>query len=260
MKLLYFLPFAYFANTRLLKGSIAFHILFEWVAALLLVFCFGVFEPLKSVQFAFGAYFAFIALYEIGYLFNDLVSSKKESSPRLRGPQGAALPWVVGWIALRIVFFIWITLQLDMAAEAGWWLYFIAMLSVFGAHNSLLDGELKSVTFLWLAWFRFLAPVIFVVQASQRMGIALGAASLYAGFRLFGYMDSKGLLMMPGRQSMKFRAIYFIVPLSAVLATMTYPEAAGFQVMAAYFCLIALCGYVLQNMKRDSVPKIKEGQ
>ncbi len=254
MRILYFLPFTYFANTRLLKGSIAFHVLFEWVAALLLVSLFGIFGPQESVQFAFGAYLAFISLYEIGYLFNDLVSSRKESSPRLRGPQGVSMGWVAAWTVSRLSAFAFLTVQLNMMENAGWWLFFLAMLLVFGAHNALKDNEAKAATFLWLAWFRFLAPVIFVVQDSQRMGIAFGAAALYAGFRLFGYLDSKGLLQMPGRQSMKFRALYFTIPLSAVLATLSYHEAGGFRVMSLYFFFIAACAFVFQNVTQPSKP------
>ena len=258
MKILYLLPFTYFADTRLLKGSIAFHVLFEWIAALLLVSLFGIFGLQESIQFAFGAYLAFISLYEIGYIFNDLVSSRNENSPRLRGPQGASMVWVTAWIASRLAAFAFLTVMLIMMENASWWLFFLAMLLVFGAHNALKDNEAKAATFLWLAWFRFLAPVIFVVQASQRMGIAFGAAALYAGFRLFGYLDSKGLLQMPGRRDMKFRALYFTVPLSAVLATLSYHEAAGFRAMALYFFSIAAVAFIFRNIPRHSNPSGKK--
>lgn len=257
MKILYFLPFTYFANTRLLKGSIAFHALFEWIAAIFLVSLFGIYGLLDTIQFSFGAYIAFISLYEIGYLINDLVSAKKESSPRLRGPQDASMIWVVAWAASRLVVFALLTLVLNMQDNAEWWLFFLSMLLVFWAHNSLKSNEAKASTFLWLAWFRFLAPVIFVVQAPQRMGIAFGAAALYAGFRLFGYLDSKGLLNMPRRQSMEFRAMYFVIPLSAVLATLTYYEAAGFRAMAMYYCLIATAAYIKHRMVGNNISEMQ---
>ena len=135
-----------------------------------------------------------------------------------------------------------LTLFLDVTGRGDWWLFFGAMLAVFALHNLLQDKEFKTSTFLWLAWFRFLAPVVFVVQSSQRMGIALcPAGSLYAGFRLFGYLDSKGLLVMPRRQSMTFRATDFLMPLFSAIAMFDYPEAMGFRCMVFYYAALAFC-------------------
>jgi hypothetical protein len=249
MNIVYLIPFSYFARTRLAEGSLAFHALFEWGAALGLAATFGLAGTWGSMLFSFGAYFAFISLYEIGYLFNDLVASKKENAPRLRGPQDADRSWFLAWVIARLVAFAAITDLLGMAARMDWALYFCSMLAVFALHNLLTDKESKAATFLWLAWFRFLAPVIFVVQPAQRMGIALGAASLYAVFRLFGYLDSKGLLAMAGRQSIQFRVTFFLMPLFAALATWGYDEAAGFRWMVLYFAAIASAAWVAQQFK-----------
>ncbi|MBF6650295.1 hypothetical protein [Methylobacter sp. BlB1] len=249
MNFVYLLPFSYFARTRLAEGSLAFHALFEWAAALVLAAMFGIAGAWGSMLFALGAYYAFISLYEIGYLFNDLVTSKKESAPRLRGPQDAPLSWFAIWVVARLAVFIIITILLGMINRSDWWLFFSALLAVFSIHNLLQNKDSKASTFLWLAWFRFLAPVIFIVQPSQRMGIAFGAASLYAAFRLFGYLDSKGLLCMPGRQSLQFRVTYFLTPLLAAVATWNYNEAAGFRCMVLYFAFIASVAWVAQQAK-----------
>jgi hypothetical protein len=254
MKIIYLLPFSYFARTRLAEGSLTFHALFEWGAALALAALFGVAGTWGSMLFTLGAYFAFISLYEIGYLFNDLVASKREVAPRLRGPQGASPVWFGAWVFTRLLVFATLTLLLGVSGTLDWWLFFGAMLVVFFMHNLLEDKESKAATFLWLAWFRFMAPVIFVVQPAQRMGVALGAASLYAAFRLFGYLDSKGLLVMPGRKSMKFRATFFLLPLSAAIATWGYHEAAGFRWMVLYFAFIAGAGWAAQQLKARLAP------
>lgn len=249
MNYIYLLPFSYFAKTRLAKGSLAFHALFEWVSALVLAAQFGVAGTWNSIFFALGAYFAFISLYEVGYLFNDLVASKKENAPHLRGPQGAKRIWFVAWVFARLFVFAITTNLLGVNERVDWWLFFAAMGAVFSVHNSLHDKESKAATFLWLAWFRFLAPVVFVVDPSQRMGIAMGAASLYSVFRLFGYLDSKGLLSMPNRKSTKFRTNFFFVPLSAALATFEYSEATAFRWLVFYFALISSVAYLVQILK-----------
>jgi hypothetical protein len=156
MNIIYLLPFSYFAHTRLVVGSLAFHALFEWGAALALAAMFGVAGTWKSMLFAFVAYFAFISLYEIGYLFNDLVVSKKECAPRLRGPQGAGRTWFLAWVFARLLVFALATEVLGVAVRLDWWLFFGAMGAVFSVHNLLNDKESKAATFLWLAWFQFL--------------------------------------------------------------------------------------------------------
>lgn len=250
MNIVYLVPFSYFARTRLPEGNLAFHALFEWGVALALAAIFGVAGKWGSMMFALGAYFAFISLYEIGYLFNDLVASTRESAPHLRGPQRAAPAWFAAWVLARLLGFGAATVLLDVGWRLDWWLFFGAMLAVFAMHNHLHEKELRVGSFLWLAWFRFLAPVIFVVQPSQRMGIAFGAASLYAAFRLFGYLDSAGLLAMPNRRSIEFRATFFLIPLSAAMATWDYDEAAGFRWMAFYFALIACVAWSVQLFKK----------
>jgi hypothetical protein len=252
MKFVYLLPFSYFVHTRLSKGSLEFHALFEWGAALVLTGAFGVAGTWGSMLFALEAYFAFISLYEVGYLFNDLISTKRELAARLRGPADATPAWLVAWVSSRLMAFTALTLFLDVTGRGDWWLFFGAMLSVFALHNLLQDKDSKASTFLWLAWFRFLAPVVFVVQSSQRMGIALGAASLYAGFRLFGYLDSKGLLVMPRRQSMTFRATYFLMPLFSAIAMFDYPEALGFRCMVFYYAALASVALAAQNIRAGS--------
>jgi hypothetical protein len=252
MKFVYLLPFSYFLHTRLSKGSLEFHALFEWGAALVLTGAFGIAGMWGSMLFAFEAYFAFISLYEVGYLFNDLISTKNEIAARLRGPADATRAWLAAWVLSRLMAFAFLTLLLDMAGRGDWWLFFGSMLAVFALHNLLQDKELKASTFLWLAWFRFMAPVVFVVQPAQRMGIALGAASLYAGFRLFGYLDSKALLVMHRRQSMTFRATFFLMPLFSAISMFDYPEAMGFRCMAFYYAALVCVALAVQNIRAGS--------
>src|SRR5690606_27674814 len=133
-----------------------------------------------------------------------------------------------------------VTLLLGWAlGSPNWWLFFAALCIVFTLHNLFRDKALKSVTFIWLAWFRFVAPVFFILESSQRMGIIFGGGLLYASFRLFGYLDSKGVLDLAQRRDIRFRAAFFTLPASAAIATIGYPEAVGFQVLVAYFTTIA---------------------
>lgn len=242
MKFVYLLPFTYFYDTRLRTGGVAFHVIFEWLAAVVLALAVGAASPAHSLTAAGLSYLAFISLYEIGYLVNDLFASRKEPGGRQRGPQGTSGIWMAAWFVTRLAAFTFATALMGKLAVPEWWSFFTALCVVFALHNGLTDRECKAVTFLWLAWFRFMASVMFVVQDAQRLGVALAAAMAYASFRLFGYLDSKGLLQMPGRQRTGFRLCFFLMPLSGVLALWPYEGARGFMVLTGYYALAAAMG------------------
>jgi len=242
MKFVYLLPFTYFFDTRLRGGSVAFHVIFEWLAAVVLVLVLGAVGPTQALVAAGLSYLAFISLYEIGYLVNDIFASRKEAGGRQRGPQSASGVWVAAWFIARLAAFLFATIFMGKLAAPEWWSFFAALSVVFALHNGLKDRETKAATFLWLAWFRFMAPVMFVVQDTQRLGIGLAAAMTYSSFRLFGYLDSKGLLLMPGRQRPGFRLFFFLMPLAGVLALWPYEGARGFLVLTGYYALAAALG------------------
>ena len=255
MKFVYLLPFTYFYDTRLRTGSVSFHVIFEWLAAMVLALVVGTAGPAHALTAAGLSYLAFISLYEIGYLVNDLFASRKEAGGRQRGPQDAGGLWVAAWFVSRLIAFMFATALMGKLTAPGWWSYFAALCVVFTLHNELTDREFKSATFLWLAWFRFMAPVIFVVEDTQRLGVGLAAAMAYSSFRLFGYLDSKGLLKMPGRQRPGFRLFFFLMPLTGALALWPYDGARGFLVLTGYYALAAALGTAPDMVRQRSKNK-----
>ena len=227
------------------KRGFAFHALAEWLAAAWLVAWLGVTSIDQDMLAMVFVYLAFISLYELGYMANDLYAAKHESNGRYRGPQGVAIQWIAAWVSARILCFFGVTSILNKWFEPGWWSFFAGLVFVFALHNWLKDREMKVSTFAWLAWFRFMAPVIFVVQESQRMGIGLAAAMGYVAFRQLGYLDSKGLLNMPGRQRPSFRRLFFLMPLLGIVIMWPYPEAQGYARLTSYWAVVAVIGTFL---------------
>ena len=248
-RLAYLLPFSYFWATRLRGGSISFHLLFEWLAAVVVVVALSPDSPLDALCIALLSYAAFISLYEIGYLANDLFAAKSEADGRLRGPQGTPLPWVMAWVLVRVSVFLLITHALDKTDDVMWWGFFGGLAVVFAMHNHLRDRELKAGTFLWLSWYRFMAPVMFAVPTAYLPGIAFACAITYSTFRQFGYLDSKGLLVMPGRKRPVFRWTFFMWPLLAAAVFAPVAEAKGFVVLVAYFAVVASIGAGVMHAK-----------
>ena len=244
IRLAYLLPFSYFWVTRLRNGSIGFHLLFEWLAAAVVVVALDPANAAEGLYIAVLSYLAFISLYEIGYIANDLFAARKEADGRLRGPQGTPLGWVAGWVLARLAVFALVSYVLHKAGDVMWWALFGGLAVVFAMHNHLRERELKAGTFLWLSWYRFMAPIMFAVPVAYLPGIAFGCAITYSAFRQFGYLDSKGLLVMPGRKRPVFRWSFFMWPLLAAVVLAPIAEARGYVVLVVYFAVVASVGAV----------------
>lgn len=257
MRAVLLIPFAYFYETRLRNNSILFHALFEWLAAAVLAVFVGTDSAPQALAMVVLSYLAFISLYEIGYLANDLFASRREADGRRRGPQDAGLFWVSAFVLLRLVAFLLLTKVLDKQSSQEWWSFYLGLAVVFGLHNLFRNAELKTITFLWLAWFRFMAPIIFVVEYQQRIGIGLAAAMSYCAFRLLGYLDSKGLLQMQYRRETSFRLMIFVLPLAGVLVFWSYAEARGFSILCGYFAIVSILGSVFTMLRPRSWDKGK---
>lgn len=249
MRWLYLLPFAYFIDTRLRKGGHwPFQIFYEWIPTLLVAAAFGS-EHVGSNLIRWGlSYAAFISIYEIGYLVNDLVVARFERSGNLRGPQESGWWWLATWIAARCVIFGLLTFLLGVTTSAAWWTFYAAVATALIVHNVLRSAELRSITFIALAWLRFMAPVMFVLPDRLVPGIALAALFPYAAFRLFAYLDSKELLRMPRRKTATFRLAAFLGPLVVALALLTKPDARGFVVVAIYYAVVSVVGVSVQKL------------
>ncbi len=251
MRLPLLFPTSYFYRTRLSGSSVAFHVVFEWGAALLLVLVFPAGAIPDALLGALLAYLAFISIYELGYLMNDYYAFSREDNGRDRRIV-ALQPFTIAWMVVsRLLVFTAISLAWPSAGNLAWWCFFSALGVVFCLHNLLPDPQLKILTFAWLSWLRFMAPVIFVVQGDQLMGISFGAAAGYVGFRALAYLDSKDMLNMPGRKSTRFRGAYFLSLTAGILVLWPYPDARGFLVLAAYYAVASLAGVSILSQNPD---------
>ncbi len=129
--LIYCFPFLYFYKTRLQKKSIIFHIVFEWMAAIVLVLTVSKFNLVESLILTISSYVAFISLYEIGYIVNDLFSAAKEHSGRKRNPQVTDKKIIIWWFCSRIASFIFVTFFIKKLYSPEWWSFFFFMCSIF---------------------------------------------------------------------------------------------------------------------------------
>ena len=246
----FLLPFSYFFRSRLqAMKDIVFHFYYEWLLAFLLLFYVSGYDIWTSVEQFLLAYFAFIAIYEIGYLGNDVYSVRHETDPRLRvknfNPSNLQLTI---WIVFRIAVFLSITHYLDLLDNYIWWTFYATIVLFFYLHNVLKQKELKTFTFINLAFTRFLAPIFIFLSADNLLLIIPSVLLCYVLYRTLTYMDSKKLLNMPSRTLPAFKVNYYLL-IGGVSLLMTVMLNSYIPVLInGYYLLFWLAFYVKEKV------------
>jgi hypothetical protein len=158
------------------------------------------------------AYVAFISLYEVGYLANDLLAFREEGGGRGRlgdAPPGAAL--VAGAVVVRSGVFVGATWLLGLLADPRWWAFYALLASAFTVHNLLRSPALRLVSFVHLALSRFYAPIFAFLGGPSLALLAAPVLLHYVLLRALGYLESKGISNIPGRGDTAFKVRYYAV-------------------------------------------------
>lgn len=196
-----------------------------------------------TTNFVLG-YIAFIAVYEFGYLANDLFDARRPGGrKRWNGSSGPA--FVAAFILVRVV--VW--------ALIGWftswifspvWLAATACLSiVFTLHNLIEAAAPRSATFAQLGLLRFIMPIIGALAPARLPLAMLIALLLYVYLRWLAYLDSKELLRIAERRQPRFALVQMllfcpIVGLISLIAATTMPLEIWSFLVLLYFARQAL--------------------
>lgn len=187
----FLLPATYFEATRVPTFALkVYNGLVEWLPALAFGLYFNEFRP-GAVVIVLLSYAAFISVYEIGYLTNDLLSERFEDDPRGRAARFAGREWVVyALISARIFFFLLCTFLLGVTDSGLWWAFHASLLAVFAMHNTL-PNEMRIATFFGLSAYRFLGPLV-VALAPQTLAVLIPAVLLnHSLYRTTVYLRGK---------------------------------------------------------------------
>ena len=220
----FLLPYTYFYGSRVkqLKYNL-YYLIIDWFVPFALLTYFTGFDWRGSLGHFVLAYLAFISIYEIGYLGNDVYSVRKEDKPRRRvkdfNPSDAV---VLGWIGMRLLAFGAISWYLQVLTNPLWLAFYAVLAAFFYLHNALKDKELKVMTFINLAFVRYFAPVFIFLTPAQLMLLAAPVFLNYIFYRTLMYMDSKDLLHMPSRRDPAYKVNYYLLAMgvSALLSLM----------------------------------------
>lgn len=238
-----FLPLGYTLATRiasrpLLLGQMA---QLEWVPAIGILIVVAGFPPGLALGSFLVTYMAFITVYEVGYIANDLLAYREGNSGRRRlgeAPPGRAV--VMAATAFRGLLFVGITVGANLWDRPVWWAFYGALFVTFFLHNMITDPLPKLGTFTGLALLRFLAPV-FIFLSGPGIALVTSAVMLnYVIYRLLNYLASKDLLKAPQREEPAFKIRLYCTLLIPNLLLSVLMDSA----VPAVLCLYYLLGWI----------------
>ena len=220
-RILLLIPFGYFAKTRLHGWqSLFFHSYTEWLSSVVILHLIGGYELVESGLLFLQAYLCFISFYELGYFVNDYYYTQREPKPRARlSAFRITHGFVAAFFLIRVTAFVGLGIRL-FADNSMFWYFYLLLATVFSLHNGLRKTEIKVVTFVGLAFFRFFAPFLFFVGKASAVTLVPAVLLGYVLMRTLGYMDSKDLLNMPQRKLASFKVSFYLLlfPVSATIS------------------------------------------
>lgn len=233
------IPFGYLAVTRLKSvREIVFLVATSWLPAVWLIIRLAGMPPLPAIATFLLGYLAFIALYEIGYLINDLWDARRSDDGRTRFEERARWPYILAFVAIRLALWVLIGIQTGWISLPIWLLGHAVLAIALAQHNLSRSTALRLASFLELATLRFLLPIVAAIPRTALWPVMLIALILYAYPRFLAYMDSKGVLQLPERREGRFGVaqLLWLAPLLLFTAHATSSDIIA--EMLAYFILI----------------------
>lgn len=200
----YILPFSYFSKTRLSIKGFFYHGVIEWIPMVIITIFYGNYRNLLDLLIG---YILFISIYELGYVFNDLISPNYEQNARKRFSYKIEKGEIIIFFLIRIALFCFILFfrpsQNQQMLLAGT----VTISAIFLIHNIIKDSKYKIFTFFSLAYFRFILPILYFLSPEVIVELSGTIILLYVFPRFITYLASKNLIDLMGRTSFKFKLI-----------------------------------------------------
>lgn len=195
------LPFGYIAVTRIRYLRDFLYLLLTQLlpSAYLAVRLGDVAGNYYLLSFVAG-YFAFLSIYELGYLLNDSWDASSSDDGRNRIPFNVNAWFVACFVIIRGTTWISISEFWDRLGDEFWLTLTVCLISTFLMHNLVKENSLRLASFAQLTIMRFTMPIIFAIGSIHFLTIASIAFMFYLHFRSLAYLDSKNLLAMPVRK------------------------------------------------------------
>ncbi|MHC3994925.1 hypothetical protein ACXWTF_08840 [Thiomicrolovo sp. ZZH C-3] len=260
-----FLPFSYLFYSRLSAKSEKISWVIIYVIPVL--FFSAVVSGMGTVQtlgIALLAMVGYLALYEIGYLQNDLttVESEKDPTHRIRAGDGDFFMRQFGKLILARYFYVFSVLLILIVLS--WYeldLYIFQYASTllvsriaFVLHNRWRDRR-NIVTFAFLQATKYLALPLLFVSADDSAWAVIALLLIYPVVRTLEYASSEKFRFPAYRAAIgnhdSFRVKYYFVFFAMSLSLFAFPGSGGEKMCivaaAGYFFLFRITAWLLVN-------------
>lgn len=186
-------------------------------------------------------HWAFLGLYELGYVWNDAADTAAERPERPRPAPGHRGLFVAARIGLLLVAAAGVALAGDPRAAGLYLVLAGAVLALLGAHTAVgqrpaADPWTRTITFGWLAFAKYLPALCAVRPPREALAWAAFAFLCYGGGRVAAYAVAKAA-REPRAGPLDANACWFLASLPATLAALwagIVPAAAGAVLLLAY--------------------------
>ena len=123
-------------------------------------------------------------------------------------------------IILRLMLFVGLVVQNELLERWEFILFYVFLGVVFFLHNIIRKKEYKLATFINLAFLRYIAPFVFLVESKNLLVIIPSIFLNYVFYRSISYLESKNLVVFPERKGGMFKLSYYslILPCSLLLS------------------------------------------
>lgn len=239
------IPFGYFLSSRLKSvRDVAFLIATSWLPAIWLIMRLDGKNLVEAISGFLLGYLAFIAVYEVGYLTNDLWDARRSHNGRARFDHVVGPAYLAGFVAVRLACWVAVASLTGWVSNPVWLAGFGALLIALAQHNLTPSPALRLASFLELAVLRFLLPILALVPRGQLWVVTLVALLLYAYPRFLSYMDSKSLLRLNEGRGRTF-GLAQLLSLAPLLLFIAYVTATPvIAELLAYFILAYAIGSI----------------
>lgn len=227
------LPFYYTFKTRYnsISGKIGY-ILTNILPIYLYIYTFLKEKSLLKITIiTLIAMCSYMSIYEIGYIFNDTITIKKEKNPTLRltfqeilSVQKKIKKIVVQKIIVSLIFIFFLKLILKEINIYNYIITFMLTISVYCIHNFYRNSKITYITFFLLSTLRFFSPVSFVLPLKLNFSYLIPIVlynSLIRNFEQIGNEKYKFKKLNINKNKNGFRVGYYLL---MICILKLYPE------------------------------------
>lgn len=262
----YLIPYIYATSTRaktlFYKVSI---ILFVFIPSYIVTFYLGVKQDFFNIKYLL-AFTMMYCVYEIGYIYNDIYTTKYEDTPTYRLTnieQKKIEKLYILLISFRVIYiciFAWILKSLK-AMNLSIFLSSLVLLYLFYSFHNYFRGNWNMITMFLIVSLKYISvPLLFIEKS--KWGIMIIVLVLLVPFlRMIEYGNKLSYKLFKLKNYDIFRIIYYGI--LTIFSTLLYYKSNMFKVfviISMYFLLMRIGTFMIIKITKSKIRAREEGR